>query len=54
MELALYVIGGYIAAILLFGWLRGWHRGPSTLKTYAPRPRRQVVQLDRRTFKVVG
>jgi hypothetical protein len=52
--MALQAIGGYMAFILVFGWLRGWHRGPSSISMHAPKPRRQVVRLDRNTFKVVG
>jgi len=52
MELALMVVGGYMATVLAFGWLRGWHRGPRSITRHT---RRQptVLRIDRRTFKVV-
>jgi hypothetical protein len=52
MELALQVIGGYMAFVLAFGWVRGWHCCPRSITKHAA-PRRQVVWVNRNTFKVV-
>ncbi len=55
MELSLILVGGYMATVLAFGWLRGWHKAPASLNTYcpAPKPRRQVIRI-KGGFTVLG